>query len=44
MTSTERDRIADLCVRGLATVEDDKLILTLGGRLVADGVIRDLVD
>jgi oxygen-independent coproporphyrinogen-3 oxidase len=44
LTSTERDRIADLCVRGLATVEDGKLILTLGGRLVADGVIRDLVD
>src|SRR5215213_3177295 len=44
LTSTERDRIADLCVRGLATVEDDKLILTLGGRLVADGVIRDLID
>jgi coproporphyrinogen III oxidase-like Fe-S oxidoreductase len=44
LTSTERDRIADLSVRGLATVQDGKLILTLGGRLVADGVIRDLVD
>jgi oxygen-independent coproporphyrinogen-3 oxidase len=44
LTSTEGNRIADLCVRGLVTVEDGKLILTLRGRLVADGVIRDLVD
>jgi putative oxygen-independent coproporphyrinogen III oxidase len=44
LTNTERDRIADLCVRGLTAVEDDRLILTLRGRLVADGVIRDLVD
>jgi putative oxygen-independent coproporphyrinogen III oxidase len=44
LTSTERDRIADLCVRGLATVQDGRLILTLAGRLVADGVIRVLVD
>jgi putative oxygen-independent coproporphyrinogen III oxidase len=44
LTSTEQERIADLCARGLATIEDDKLILTFSGRLVADGVIRDLVD
>jgi putative oxygen-independent coproporphyrinogen III oxidase len=44
LTSTERGRLADLCARGLAVVEDNKLILTRNGRLLADGVIRELLD
>jgi len=36
---------ADRAVRdGLATVEGDRLVLTLRGRLLADAVVRDLVD
>jgi putative oxygen-independent coproporphyrinogen III oxidase len=44
LTGTERGRLADLRARGLAAVKDDKLILTRGGRLLADGVIRQLLD
>jgi putative oxygen-independent coproporphyrinogen III oxidase len=44
LTSTERGRLADLRSRGVATVEDGNLILTRTGRLLADGVIRELVD
>ena len=36
---------ADRAVRdGLATVKGDRLVLTLRGRLLADAVVRDLVD
>ena len=44
LTPTERDRVADLLDRGLAVKQDGKLILTADGRLLADGVIRDLLD
>jgi oxygen-independent coproporphyrinogen-3 oxidase len=44
LTSTEQGRLADLRARGLATVQDGKLILTRAGRLLADGVIRELLD
>jgi putative oxygen-independent coproporphyrinogen III oxidase len=44
LTETEQGRIADLRARGLASVEDGTLILTRSGRLLADGVIRQLVD
>ena len=44
LTETEQDRIPDLVVRGLAQRDGPKLILTLRGRLLADGVIRDLLD
>jgi putative oxygen-independent coproporphyrinogen III oxidase len=44
LTSTEGGRLADLCARGLAVVEDNKLILTRNGRLLADGVVRELLD
>jgi putative oxygen-independent coproporphyrinogen III oxidase len=44
LTSTERGRLADLRNRGVADVEDGNLILTRRGRLLADGVIRELVD
>jgi oxygen-independent coproporphyrinogen-3 oxidase len=29
--------------QGLATIEDDRLVLTLRGRLLADAVVRDLL-
>ena len=44
LTSTEKSRLVDLLTRGLAVVEDGMLILTRNGRLLADGVIRDLLD
>jgi coproporphyrinogen III oxidase-like Fe-S oxidoreductase len=44
LTKTERGRLDDLRARGLAAVQDDKLILTSSGRLLADGVIRELLD
>ncbi len=44
LTATERRRIPDLVARGLTTRADDTLILTRSGRLLADGVIRNLFD
>lgn len=49
LTDTERARVPDLVARGLANVVDDpagqeRLVLTLRGRLLADGVVRDLLD
>jgi putative oxygen-independent coproporphyrinogen III oxidase len=44
LTMTEKGRLVDLVARRLAVVEDDMLILTRDGRLLADGVIRDLLD
>jgi len=44
LTPSERDRVAALLVRRLAVQRDEKLILTADGRLLADGVIRDLLD
>jgi oxygen-independent coproporphyrinogen-3 oxidase len=44
LTSTEQKRLADLLARRLAIVEHEMLILTSSGRLLADGVIRDLLD
>jgi putative oxygen-independent coproporphyrinogen III oxidase len=44
LTVGERDRLPDLLSRRLAVVENDMLILTREGRLLADGVIRDLLD
>jgi putative oxygen-independent coproporphyrinogen III oxidase len=44
LTTTEKSRIAQLVARRLAVVEDGMLILTRNGRLLADGVIRDLLD
>ena len=41
---TERDRVGDLLARRLAVLENGMLILTAQGRLLADGVIRDLLD
>jgi putative oxygen-independent coproporphyrinogen III oxidase len=44
LTTTELSRLDDLRARRLAAVQDGKLILTSSGRLLADGVIRELVD
>jgi oxygen-independent coproporphyrinogen-3 oxidase len=37
-------RVPDLVARHLARVDGDRLVLTLRGRLLADGVVRDLLD
>ena len=45
LTPTERRRVPDLVARGLAEVNgQEALMLTLSGRLLADGVVRDLLD
>ena len=44
LTESERDRVPGLIARGLADAVDDRLVLTLQGRLLADGVVRDLLD
>jgi coproporphyrinogen III oxidase-like Fe-S oxidoreductase len=44
LTETEARRVPDLLARGLADVESNRLTLTLRGRLLADGVVRDLLD
>ena len=44
LTESEGLRIPDLVSRGLARVATGRLILTLSGRLLADGVVRDLLD
>ena len=44
LTSTESRRVPDLLARGLGEVRNERLTLTLRGRLLADGVVRDLLD
>jgi putative oxygen-independent coproporphyrinogen III oxidase len=44
LTATEKGRLGDLLARRVAVIEDGVLILTRDGRLLADGVIRDLLD
>jgi putative oxygen-independent coproporphyrinogen III oxidase len=44
LTATEQDRLADLLDRRLAVVQDHMLILTTNGRLLADAVVRELLD
>ena len=44
LTVTEQDRLADLIARRLAVVNDHTLILTTRGRLLADAVLRELLD
>ena len=44
LTATEMRRVPALVARGLAGTEQDRLTLTLRGRLLADGVVRDLLD
>jgi oxygen-independent coproporphyrinogen-3 oxidase len=38
-----RAAVPDVVARGLANVLDDRLVLTQQGRLLADGVVRQLV-
>ena len=44
LTTTEKGRLVHLVAQRLGVVEDGMLILTRDGRLLADGVIRDLLD
>ncbi len=44
LTPSERRRVPDLVAGGLAREDAGTLVLTLRGRLLADGVIRDLLD
>ncbi|MDO5736434.1 MAG: radical SAM family heme chaperone HemW [Propionibacteriaceae bacterium] len=44
LTPSERDRVAGVVADGLGSVTDERLMLTLRGRLLADGVVRDLLD
>ena len=38
-----RGAVDEQVARGLVTVEGDRLVLTTRGRLLADGVVRDLL-
>ncbi len=44
LTGVEQSRVAGFVADGLATVDADVLRLTAAGRLLADAVIRDLVE
>ncbi len=44
LTATEQRRLPDLVARRLAQVQGQRVTLTLSGRLLADGVVRDLLD
>lgn len=44
LSSAARALVTDLESRGLADVSDDRLVLTRRGRLLADAVVRELVD
>lgn len=44
LTAAERGRVGDLVARALLVRRDDRLVLTVDGRLLADAVVRDLLD
>ncbi|HMR14423.1 MAG TPA: radical SAM family heme chaperone HemW [Arachnia sp.] len=44
LTPSERERVPDVVASGLAELAGDRLRLTREGRLLADGVVRDLLD
>ena len=44
LTPTERDRLAAVVAAGHATLDGGRLRLTLPGRLLADGIVRGLLD
>ncbi|PIE21811.1 MAG: coproporphyrinogen III oxidase [Arachnia propionica] len=44
LTETEQARLDEFVAAGLAQVAADRLVLTLPGRLLADGLVRDLLD
>ena len=43
LTDDERSRVASVVSDGLAEVRDGRLVLTLTGRLLADGIILRLL-
>ena len=44
LTATELARVPGIVERGLGSLDDGRLVLSRAGRLLADGVIRDLLD
>lgn len=44
LTATERARAAEVISSGLGTVRESRLVLSVRGRLLADAIIRDLLD
>lgn len=44
LTASERHRVADVVANGLGVERHGRLHLTLEGRLLADGVVRELLD
>ena len=44
LTATERQRLPDLAARGLIEPSGSAVVLTRSGRLLADGISRDLLD
>ena len=44
LTDAEQGRVESVVGDGLATLRDGRLVLTREGRLLADGVVRDLLD
>ncbi len=44
LTPTERSRVGQVVADGHGTLIADRLRLTLSGRLLADGIVRDLLD
>ncbi len=42
LSESARDKLPDLVGRDLITLTDDRLVLTLTGRLLADAVVREL--
>lgn len=44
LTASEWARLDDLVARGLIVADDQRVVLTLAGRLLADAVVRDLLD
>ena len=44
LSATERARLPEVAERGLVTLTEDRVRLTRPGRLLADGVVRDLLD
>ncbi|SDL64602.1 radical SAM family heme chaperone HemW [Tessaracoccus oleiagri] len=44
LTESERARVPDVAAAGWGLVRDGRLTLTQAGRLMADGIVRDLLD
>jgi hypothetical protein len=43
LDASGREAVPGVVDRGLALVEEDRLVLTRDGRLLADGVVRELL-